>query len=127
MGEDETRAGAAEGTHITWKPGKNGKEGRKHHISSVHRASRGQVVNYMPIVGLRVCPTDTNGKERTRREGKSVSLERHQIKYPFRGVFQGTEECERMGSVEGLAKLGTQCLFTWVIQRSSAGARRYKL
>lgn len=67
----------------------------------------------MPIVGLRVCHTDLEGKERTSRESKSVFLERYQIKYPFCSIFQGPVECERTGSLEGTAMLCTQCLLTW--------------
>ena len=67
MGEDETRVQAAEGhTQLGILAQTEKKEGSITYPLST-QPSRGQVVNYVPFLGLRVCHTDLERKEKTHR------------------------------------------------------------
>ena len=75
MGEDETRVQAAEGhTQLGILAQTEKKEGSITY-PLLTQPSRGQVVNYVPFLGLRVCHTDLERKEKTHRESKPVFLE----------------------------------------------------
>ena len=123
MGEDETRVQAAEGhTQLGILAQTEKKEGSITYPLST-QPSRGQVVNYVPFLGLRVCHTDLERKEKTHRESKPVFLESHQIKYPFCGISQGPIERKRVGSLEGTTMLCTQSL---LMRRGCEGLREIR-